>query len=68
MLLEEGSDGVKGSLRGKNPEFRLDLLAAKLNGGGHRLAAGFNCLGATLEGDRERILATIVAHLHERTA
>lgn len=68
VLLEEGSDGVKGSLRGKNPELRLDLLAAKLNGGGHRLAAGFNCLGATLEGDRERILATIVAHLHERSA
>lgn len=66
VLLEEGDDGVKGSLRGKNPELRLDLLAARLNGGGHRLAAGFNCLGATLERDRERILATIAAHLRER--
>lgn len=66
VLLEEGEDGVKGSLRGKNPELRLDLLAAKLNGGGHRLAAGFNCLGATLERDRARILATIAAHLRER--
>lgn len=66
VLLEEGSDGVKGSLRGKNPALRLDLLAAKLNGGGHRLAAGFNCLGATLERDRERILSTVAAHLRER--
>ena len=66
VLLEEAPDGVKGSLRGTNPELRLDLLAAKLNGGGHRLAAGFNCLGASLGKDRERILATIVAHLRER--
>ena len=66
VLLEEGADGVKGSLRAKDPQLRLDLLAAKLNGGGHRLAAGFNCLGATLAGDRERILAAIVAHLRER--
>lgn len=66
VLLEEGADGIKGSLRGKNPELRLDLLAAKLNGGGHRLAAGFNCLGASLGRDRERILGVIAAHLRER--
>ena len=66
VLLEEGADGVKGSLRGKDPELRLDLLAAKLNGGGHRLAAGFNCLGATLAQDRARILGVIAAHLRER--
>lgn len=66
VLLEEDKAGVKGSLRGKNPELRLDLLAAKLNGGGHKLAAGFNCVGATLAKDRTRIEATILAHLRER--
>ena len=66
VLMEEAKDGIKGSLRGKNPELRLDLLAAKLNGGGHKLAAGFNCLGASFAKDRERIEAMIVAHLRER--
>lgn len=65
VLLEEMSDGVKGSLRAKDPVFRLDLLASKLNGGGHALAAGFNLRGASLAGDRARILAAIATHLRE---
>ena len=68
VLLEEMTDGVKGSLRAKDPVYRLDLLAAKLNGGGHALAAGFNLRGASLSGDKERILAILAAHLHDTDA
>lgn len=42
-LIEERADGtVKASLRAKDPACRLDLVAAKFNGGGHACAAGLN--------------------------
>lgn len=42
-LIEERPDGsIKASLRGKDPAYRLDLVAAKFNGGGHACAAGLN--------------------------
>lgn len=42
-LLEEQPDGsVKGSLRSKFPEYQVDELAARFNGGGHACAAGFH--------------------------
>lgn len=63
VLLEEMPDGVKGSLRAKNTRYRVDQLAKLLNGGGHALAAGFNLSGATLAGDRSRIVETIAKHL-----
>jgi len=67
VLFEEGKDGIRGSLRGRDPKLRLDLLAAKLNGGGHILAAGFNMIGCTLQNDRQRILDIIIAHYREQT-
>lgn len=42
-LLEYRKDSVKGSFRAKDAAMRVDLLAAKFNGGGHACAAGFNC-------------------------
>jgi phosphoesterase RecJ-like protein len=68
VLMEEGRDGVRGSLRGRDPRLRLDLLAGKLNGGGHVLAAGFNMVGCTLAKDRARILGIVAAHYREQTA
>lgn len=41
VLLEEREDGVKGSFRAKDARFRVDQLAAALDGGGHACAAGF---------------------------
>ncbi len=42
-LIEERTDGgVKASLRAKEPAFRVDLVAAQFNGGGHACAAGLN--------------------------
>lgn len=68
VLMEEGKDGIRGSLRGRDPRLRLDLLAGKLNGGGHVLAAGFNMLGCKLEKDREKILGIVAAHYREHAA
>lgn len=68
VLMEEGKDGIRGSLRGRDPKLRLDLLAGKLNGGGHMLAAGFNMLGCTLNNDRERILKIVAEHYREHSA
>ncbi|MBL9187390.1 MAG: bifunctional oligoribonuclease/PAP phosphatase NrnA [Opitutaceae bacterium] len=42
-LIEERADGsVKASLRGQDPALRVDLIAAKFNGGGHACAAGLS--------------------------
>ena len=42
-LIEQRADGtVKASLRAKEPVFRLELVAAEFNGGGHACAAGLN--------------------------
>ena len=42
VLLEERPGGTKGSLRSRDPVFRLDQVAAKFTGGGHACAAGLN--------------------------
>jgi phosphoesterase RecJ-like protein len=42
VLIEEQADGIKASLRSKDPVYRLDLIAAQFNGGGHACAAGLN--------------------------
>lgn len=42
-LIEELADGtIKGSLRAKDAQLRVDLLAKNFNGGGHACAAGFS--------------------------
>ena len=61
--LEQSHTGIKGSLRGAEDVYRVDLLAQKLNGGGHIRAAGFNLDGADLDRDREKIIAVILEHL-----
>jgi phosphoesterase RecJ-like protein len=42
VLIEERPDGVKASLRSKDPLCRLDVVAGKFGGGGHACAAGLN--------------------------
>lgn len=48
MTLEELSDGsVKGSLRGRKPEYRVNEIAEIFGGGGHFAAAGFTAKNET---------------------
>ena len=63
VLIEERPDeGVKASLRAKDPLCRLDLAAAHFGGGGHACAAGLNLKKGA--GDfRERLLETLRGRL-----
>ncbi len=62
-LIEEQPDGIKASLRAKNPVYRLDLVAAQFNGGGHACAAGLNVKGETLASFQPRLLAVLAERL-----
>lgn len=63
-LIELKEDGtVKASLRAKEPAFRVDLVAAQFNGGGHACAAGLN-----LKVNTDNFHARLVAALAERLA
>lgn len=63
-LIEERPNGaVKASLRAKEPEFRVDSIAAQFNGGGHACAAGLN-----LKTGAENFYARLVAALAQRIA
>lgn len=62
-LIEEKSDGtVKASLRAKEPAYRVDLVAAQFNGGGHACAAGLN-LKSGAEGFYDRLVAALAARI-----
>lgn len=62
-LIEELPGGaVKASLRAKNPAYRVDLVAAQFNGGGHACAAGLN-LKTGAEGFTERLVAALAARI-----
>ena len=63
-LIEElPNGGVKASLRAKDPAYRVDLIAAQFNGGGHACAAGLN-----LKTGAENFYARLVAALVQRIA
>ena len=63
-LIEQRADGtVKASLRAKEPIYRVDLIAAKFNGGGHACAAGLN-----LKSGAEDFYARLVAAFAQRFA
>ncbi len=63
LLLEQMPNGVKGSLRARTPDMRVNEIAARFGGGGHLAAAGFTAEGETLEGFREKIVSIIGEHL-----
>jgi bifunctional oligoribonuclease and PAP phosphatase NrnA len=63
VLIEERPDGVKASLRAKEPALRLDQVAAGFNGGGHACAAGLNLKGAAAQGFRARLILALETQL-----
>jgi phosphoesterase RecJ-like protein len=42
VLIEDRPEGIKGSLRSKEPIYRVDKVASRFSGGGHACAAGLN--------------------------
>jgi bifunctional oligoribonuclease and PAP phosphatase NrnA len=64
VLIEERPDTIKASLRGMHSVYRMDLLAAKFNGGGHASAAGLN-YKSSLQEFYPQLLAAITQRLNE---
>ncbi len=62
-LIEERTDGVKASLRAKEPKYRVDLVAAQFNGGGHACAAGLNVKGAEVTAFRRDLVSALTERL-----
>lgn len=63
VFLEMRDGAIKGSLRAKDPFFRVDQVAQQFNGGGHACAAGLNMQGISLEAFRTELIAAIAQHL-----
>ncbi len=49
VLVENRDGALKGSLRSKEPRFRVDQIAKQFNGGGHACAAGLNVENSSIE-------------------
>lgn len=62
-LIEERADGIKASLRAKDPAYRVDQIAAGFGGGGHACAAGLNAKGLTLAEFQPRLVAALAAQI-----
>lgn len=62
-LVEIREGAIKGSLRAKHSDYRVDQLAAKFNGGGHACAAGLNVKGESLESFLPRLRAALIAQV-----
>jgi len=63
-LIEERTDGIKASLRARDPSFRVDLVAGRFGGGGHACAAGLTARGEKLAAFYPRLIAAIEGQLN----
>ncbi len=62
VLIEERGDGVKGSLRAKDPIYQVQEIARAFNGGGHACAAGLN-VRMSIDGFRDSLVEALGEHL-----
>lgn len=65
VYLQEQAEGVKGSLRAKDPRMRLDLFAKQYNGGGHFCAAGFYAAKAQINTFYIRFVEALIQHIKQ---
>ncbi len=63
LFLEEYEGNLKGSLRAKSADYRVDQLAACFGGGGHACAAGFFQPATSIREFYPKLLEVLVAHL-----
>lgn len=59
VLIEEQNGAIKGSLRSKDPAYRVDQVAAAFNGGGHACAAGLNLKNVSVAEFRSQLVAAL---------
>jgi bifunctional oligoribonuclease and PAP phosphatase NrnA len=63
VLIEQQGAAIKGSLRAKDPVYRVDRIAAGFNGGGHACAAGLNIKDVPVSEFQSRLVAAITTQL-----
>ena len=63
VLIEDRSGAVKGSLRAKDPKYRVDLIAKQFGGGGHACAAGLNVENSSIKEFYPQLMQVIGEHL-----
>jgi len=64
VFLEEKQGKIKGSLRSKDPAYRVDTIAKLFNGGGHACAAGFH-IDSTIEEFYPKLEEILKKHLQD---
>ena len=63
VLIEDRAGALKGSLRAKDPKFRVDQIAKQFGGGGHACAAGLNVDDSSIKVFYPQLMAAIGEHL-----
>ena len=63
VLIEDRAGAVKGSLRAKDPKYRVDQIAKKFGGGGHACAAGLNVENSSIKEFYPQLMQAIGEHL-----
>ena len=63
VLIEDREGALKGSLRAKNPKFRVDQVAKLFGGGGHACAAGLNVDDSSIKEFYPQLMQAIGEHL-----
>jgi phosphoesterase RecJ-like protein len=59
VLIENCSGALKGSLRAKDPKYRVDQIAKQFGGGGHACAAGLNVENSSIKEFYPQLMAAI---------
>jgi phosphoesterase RecJ-like protein len=63
VMIEDRDGALKGSLRAKNPFYRVDQVAKLFNGGGHACAAGLNVENSSIKEFYPQLMAAIGKHI-----
>lgn len=63
VLIEDRDGAIKGSLRAKDPFFRVDQVAKQFGGGGHACAAGLNVENSSIAEFEPQLVKALGEHL-----
>ncbi len=63
VLIEDRAGALKGSLRAKDPKYRVDQIAKNFSGGGHACAAGLNIENSSIKEFYPQLMEAIGEHL-----
>lgn len=63
VMIENRAGALKGSLRAKDPKYRVDQIAKQFGGGGHACAAGLNVENSSIKEFYPKLMAAIGEHL-----